>query len=50
MLFLTLCLYEWNHAANEFWDNYADDIANCQAIHDVAYYKAQEGDSDAETH
>ena len=49
MLFLTLCLYEWNHAANEFWNNYADDIANCQAMHDVAYYKAKEGDSNAET-
>ena len=49
MLYLTLCLYEWNHSANEFWNNYSDDVANCQAIHDVAYYKAQEGDSDAET-
>lgn len=49
MLFLALCLYEWNHSANEFWDNYAEDIATCQAIHEVAYYKAQEGDSDAET-
>ena len=48
-LFLALCLYEWNHAANEFWDNYADDIATCQAMHEVAYYKAQEGDSDAAT-
>lgn len=43
-LFLALCLYEWNHAANEFWTNYADDIATCQAVHEVAHYKAQEGD------
>ena len=49
MLFLALCLYEWNHSANEFWDNYADDIATCQAIHAVAYYKAHGGDSDAES-
>lgn len=48
-LFLALCLYEWNHAANEFWSNYADDIANCRAMHEVAYYKAKEGDSNAET-
>ena len=49
MLFLALCLYEWNHSANEFWNNYADDIATCQAIHAVAYYKAHGGDSDAES-
>ena len=49
MLFLALCLYEWNHSANEFWTNYADDIATCQAIHEVAYYQAKEGVSDAET-
>lgn len=49
ILFLNLCLYEWNHTANEFWDNYADDVATCRAIHEVAYYKAKEGDSDAET-
>ena len=48
-LFLALCLYEWNHQANEFWDNYADDIATCQAVHDVAYFKAQGGESDAES-
>lgn len=49
ILFLALCLYEWNHLTNEFWDNYADDIAQCRAMHEVAYYKAQEGDSDAAT-
>lgn len=49
MLFLALCLYEWNHSANEFDANYANEIAQCQAIHEVAYYKAQEGDSDAES-
>lgn len=25
-LFLALCLYEWNHAANEFDANYANDL------------------------
>lgn len=25
-LFLSLCLYEWNHAANEFDSNYANDL------------------------
>lgn len=49
MLFLALCLYEWNHSANEFWNNYADDIATCQALHEVANYRAREGDSDAAT-
>lgn len=49
ILFLNLCLYEWNHSANEFWTNYADDVATCQAVHEVAYYQAKEGDSDAET-
>ena len=49
MLFLALCLYEWNHSANEFDVNYANEIAQCQAMHEVAYYKAQGGDGDAAT-
>lgn len=51
MLFLALCLYEWNHSANEFDVNYANEIAQCQAIHEVAYYLAHEseGDSNAES-
>lgn len=49
MLFCTMCLYEWNHSANEFDVNYANEIAQCQAMHEVAYYHAKEGDSDAET-
>jgi len=49
MLFLALCLYEWNHSANEFDTNYANEIAQCRAMHEVAYYKAQEGDNDAES-
>ena len=48
LLFCAMCLYEWNHSANEFDTNYANEIATCQAMHEVAYYKAKEGDSDAE--
>ena len=48
VLFLALCLYEWNHSANEFWTNYADDIATCRAMHEVAYYKANESEDDGD--
>ena len=47
MLFLTYCLYEWNHAANEFDSNYANDIAQCRAIREVSYYIGQEDEADA---
>ena len=47
MLFLALCLYEWNHSANEFWDNYADDILTCRATHEVTYYQALESEDDS---
>ena len=49
MLFLALCLYEWNHSAHEFDANYANEIAQCRAMHEVAYHKAQEGDANAAT-
>lgn len=51
MLFLALCLYEWNHSANEFDENYANDIAQCRARHEVKYHLSQESEvgSDAET-
>ena len=45
MLFLALCLYEWNHSANEFDVNYANEIAQCQAIHEVAYHLKMEGET-----
>lgn len=32
-LFLALCLYEWNHAANEFDANYANDILQARQRH-----------------
>lgn len=34
-LFKAYCLYEYNHCANEFDDNYANEIAQVRAIHDV---------------
>lgn len=48
-LFLALCLYEWNHAASDFDHNYANDIAQCRARHEVEQYlSALEGVSDDE--
>lgn len=37
-LFLAYCLYEWNHALNEWEDNYAKMIAQVRARHEVAQY------------
>lgn len=50
LLFLAYCMYEWNHAVNEFDANYANDISQCRAIREVSHYKLQEneGASDAE--
>lgn len=45
-LFLAFCLYEWNHSTNEFDDNYANEIAQCRAIHEVAHFLETEGDTD----
>lgn len=45
MLFLAYCLYKWNHSENEFDGNYANDIAQCRSIHEVAHYLATEGDA-----
>lgn len=39
-LFKSLCLYEWNHASrDEFEDNYHRTIANVQDQHAVKYYE-----------
>lgn len=46
LLFCAMCLYEWNHSANEFDDNYANEIAQCRAIHEVEYHLAQESGGD----
>lgn len=42
-LFKSYCLYEWEHCANEFDDNYHNDIASVQNKHAVSYYKEREG-------
>lgn len=41
-LFLAYCLYEYNHCANEFDDNYHNDIAQVQDKHAVANYLKNE--------
>ena len=41
-LFLAYCLYEWNHALNEFESNYANMIATVRAKHEVAQFLASE--------
>ena len=46
MLFLAYCLYEWNHTTNEFDENYANEIAECRAIHEVAHFVETEGEND----
>lgn len=45
-LFLSYCLYEYNHCLNEFADNYANLIAQARAKHAVAYYLANEVETD----
>lgn len=39
-LFLAYCLYDWNHALSDFDDNYANNIAQCRAKHEVESYLA----------
>ena len=41
-LFLAYCLYEWNHALNEWEDNYSKMIAQVRARHEVAQYLERE--------
>ncbi len=38
-LFLAYCFYEWNHCLNEFDDNYANNILQVRAMHEVDYYE-----------
>ena len=40
VLFLAWCLYEWNHAANEFDANYLGDILQVRQKHEVSAYEA----------
>lgn len=39
-LLLAYCLYEWNHALNDFDLNYERMIAQVRAKHEVAYHLA----------
>ena len=45
-LFKNYCFYEWNHALPDFFDNYADSIAQVRARNEVAYYIANGGGAD----
>ena len=47
LLFLAYCLYEWNHAANEFDSNYANELAQCRAVREVSFYIEHENEGDA---
>ena len=50
LLFKNYCLYEYNHSANEFDDNYSNEIAQVRAEHEVNNYLAENGgDLDAES-
>lgn len=44
-LFLSWCLYEWNHAAGEFDVAYASDMLQARQRHMVEAMKAGEGDA-----
>ena len=44
-LFLAYCLYDFNHSLHEFDDNYANDIAQTRAKHEVAYHIKNGADS-----
>ena len=45
-LFKNYCLYEWNHCLNEFWNNYAEDIAQIRAKWAVKYEEEVTGDAE----
>lgn len=49
-LFLSCCLYEWNHIPRDEWEeNYKHTIADVRARHEVEnYLKEQEAETDAE--
>lgn len=42
-LFLNRCFYEYNHALNEFYVNYADSIAQVRTQNEVRQYLESEG-------
>lgn len=48
-LFLSCCLYEWNHIPRDEWEeNYKHTIANVQQVHEVKnYLKEKEAGTNA---
>lgn len=48
LLFLSYCLYEWNHALDEFDLNYARMIAQVRQKHEVTQYLAESGGEESE--
>ena len=46
-LFLAYCLYEWNHALNEWEENYSRMIAKVRAKYEVAQY-LESGETESE--
>ena len=42
-LFLSWCLYEWNHASNEFDSNYLNDIMQIRQKYEVMDYAKANG-------
>lgn len=44
-LFLALCLYEWNHAANEFDANYSNDLMQARQRREVEQAKEEAVDA-----
>lgn len=36
------CLYEWNHSINEFYENYADSIAQIRIKNEVIDYEKEQ--------
>ena len=44
-LLLNYCLYEWNHCLNEFFDNYAESIAQIRARNEVKQFLESEGNN-----
>lgn len=42
-LFLSWCLYEWNHASNEFDENYLNDILQVRQKYEVMEYAQTDG-------
>lgn len=38
-LLINACFYEWNHALDEFWVNYADDIQRLRIMNESDFWE-----------